>query len=94
MVSEEDFRYNGHIPSTAESAVVMLADCTEAATRTLKNPNHQKYEKFITNIIIDKMNYKQLNNSQLTINDLDKIKESFIHYLLGRDHQRIEYGKD
>ena len=94
MVSEEDFRYNGHIPSTAESAVVMLADCTEAATRTLKNPNHQKYDKFITNIIIDKMNYKQLNNSQLTINDLDKIKESFIHYLIGRDHQRIEYGKE
>ncbi len=94
MVSEEDFRYNGHIPQTVESAVVMLADCTEAATRTMKNPNHQKYEKFISNIIIDKMNYKQLNNSQLTINDLDKIKESFIHYLLGRDHQRIEYGKE
>ncbi len=94
MVSEEDFRYNGHIPSTVESAVVMLADCTEAATRTMKNPNHQKYDKFITGIFIDKMNYRQLNNSQLTINDLDKIRESFIHYLLGRDHQRIDYGKD
>ena len=93
MVSEEDFRYNGRIPSTEESAVVMLADCTEAATRTMKNPNHQKYDKFISSIIIDKMNHKQLNNSELTINDLDKIKESFIHYLLGRDHQRIEYGK-
>ncbi len=94
IVSEEDFRYNGHIPSTVESAVVMLADCTEAATRTMKNPNHQKYDKFITNIFIDKMNYRQLNNSQLTINDLDKIRESFIHYLLGRDHQRIDYGKE
>ena len=93
-VSEEDFRYNGRIPSTPESAVVMLADCTEAATRTLKNPNHQKYEKFISSIIMDKMNYKQLNNSRLTLNDLDKIKESFIHYLMGRDHQRIEYGKE
>ena len=93
-VSEEDFRYNGHTPSTPESAVVMLADCTEAATRTLKNPNHQKYEKFISSIIMDKMNYKQLNNSGLTLNDLDKIKESFIHYLMGRDHQRIEYDKE
>ncbi len=94
MVSEEDFRYNGRIPATVESAVVMLADCTEAATRTMKNPNHQKYDKFINGIMMDKINYKQLNNSQLTINDLEKIKESFIHYLLGRDHQRIEYGKD
>ncbi len=94
VVSEEDFRYNGRIPSTPESAVVMLADCSEAATRTLKNPNHQKYEKLISSIIMDKMNYKQLNNSRLTLNDLDKIKESFIHYLMGRDHQRIEYGKE
>ena len=93
-VSEEDFRYNGRTPSTPESAVVMLADCSEAATRTLKNPNHQKYEKLISSIIMDKMNYKQLNNSRLTLNDLDKIKESFIHYLMGRDHQRIEYGKE
>ena len=94
MVSEEDFRYNGRIPSTPESAVVMLADCTEAATRTMKNPNHQKYDKFISSIMIDKMNHRQLNNSKLTINELEKIKESFIHYLLGRDHQRIEYSKD
>ena len=93
-VSEEDFRYNGRTPSTPESAVVMLADCSEAATRTLKNPNHQKYEKLISSIIMDKMNYKQLNNSRLTLNDLDKIKESFILYLMGRDHQRIEYGKE
>ncbi len=93
-VSEEDFRYTGKIPATPESAVVMLADCSEAATRTLKNPNHQKYEKLINSIIIDKMNYKQLNNSQLTINDLDKIKEAFILYLMGRDHQRIEYEKE
>ena len=93
-VSEEAFRNNGRTPSTPESAVVMLADCSEAATRTLKNPNHQKYEKLISSIIMDKMNYKQLNNSRLTLNDLDKIKESFIHYLMGRDHQRIEYGKE
>ncbi len=90
-VSEEDFRYSGNIPSTPESAVVMLADCTEAATRTLKNPNHQKYDKFISSIIIDKMNHKQLNNSGLTLNDLEKIKGAFIHYLMGRDHSRIEY---
>ena len=94
QVNEEDFRYNGRIPSTEESAVVMLADCTEAATRTMKNPNHQKYDKFISLIIIDKMNHKQLNNSELTINDLEKIKESFIHYLLGRDSNNISLTDD
>lgn len=92
IVSEEDFRYNGKIPSTPESAVVMLADCTEAATRTIKNPNHQKYDKFISSITMDKINYGQLSNSGLTIDDLFIIKDAFIHYLMGRDHQRIEYG--
>ena len=91
IVSEEDFRYNGRIPSTPESAVVMLADCTEAATRTIKSPNHQKYDKFISSITMDKINYGQLNNSGLTIDDLFIIKDAFIHYLMGRDHQRIEY---
>lgn len=94
LVSEEDFRYNGKIPSTRESAIVMLADCSEAATRTLKNPTHQKYDKFIQSIIVDKINYKQLDNSDLTINDLKVIKDSFIQLLVGRDHQRIEYNKD
>ena len=93
-ISEEDYRYNGKIPSTPESAIVMLADCVEAATRTIKNPNHQKYDKFISSIFSDKMSHNQLNNSNLTITDLDKIKESFIHQLLGRDHHRIEYDKD
>ncbi len=94
IVREEDFRYNGRIPSTPESAIVMLADCTEAATRTIKSPNHQKYEKFIMSIIIDKITYGQLNNCRLTINDFYVIKDSFIHYLMGRDHQRIEYERE
>lgn len=93
-ISEEDFRYTGKIPSTPESAIVMLADCVEAATRTIKNPNHQKYDKFISNIVSDKISHNQLNNSKLTITDLDKIKEAFIHQLLGRDHHRIEYDND
>ena len=94
FVSEEDFRYTGKVPSTRESAIVMLADCSEAATRTLKNPTHQKYDKFIQSIIVDKINYKQLDNSMLTINDLKVIKDAFIQLLVGRDHQRIEYNNN
>ena len=93
-ISEEDFRYTGKIPSTPESAIVMLADCVEAATRTIKNPTHQKYDKFISNIVSAKISHNQLNNSKLTITDIDKIKEAFIHQLLGRDHHRIEYDND
>ena len=60
-VSEEDYRYNGEPPQSPESAIVMLADCTEAASRTLKNPNTNKYDRLISNIIISKINHNQLS---------------------------------
>lgn len=91
LVSEEDFRYNGQIPQTPESGIVMLADCVEAASRTLKNPNTQKYDRLIMNIIISKINHNQLSDSKLTLTDLIQIKDTFIRSLVGRDHQRIEY---
>ena len=94
FVHEEDFRYNSDIPQSPEAAIVMLADCVEAASRTLKNPNTQKYDRLIMNIIISKINHNQLADSKLTLTDLVKIKDTFIRSLVGRDHQRIEYDKE
>lgn len=93
-VAKEDFMYDGNPPSSKESAIVMIADCVEAATRTIKKPNHQKYEKFINTIIIEKIAHGQLDNSGLTMNDLKLIKASFIPTLIGRDHHRISYDND
>lgn len=93
-VAREDFMYDGDPPTTKESAIVMLADCTEAATRTIKRPNHQKYEKFIDTIVIDKIAHGQLNNSGLTIKDIKMIKDAFIPILIGRDHHRISYNNN
>lgn len=93
-VAKEDFMYDGNPPSSKESAIVMIADCVEAATRTIKKPNHQKYEKFINTIVIEKIAHGQLDNSGLTMNDLKLIKASFIPTLIGRDHHRISYDKD
>ena len=94
VVEKEDFMYDGNVPSTKESAIVMLADCVEAATRTINRPNHPKYEKFINSIISDKIAHGQLDNSNLTMTDLKKLKEAFIPPLFGRDHHRISYDND
>ena len=94
VVEKEDFMYDGNVPSTKESAIVMLADCVEAATRPINRPNHQKYEKFINSIISDKIAHGQLDNSNLTMTDLKKLKEAFIPPLFGRDHHRISYDND
>ena len=93
-VKGDDYRYNGNPPAFAESAIVMLSDCVEAASRTLKRPNHSKYQKLVHSIIMGKIERQQLQNSQLSLTDLDRIEDAFIQTLIGRDHHRIEYPNE
>jgi putative nucleotidyltransferase with HDIG domain len=93
QVNKEDFSYPGNPPRTRESAVVMLADGTEAAVRTLKKPTTARLEKFIQELIMAKFEYGQLSESELTFRDLETIKKAFIRVLAGYYHSRIEYPK-
>jgi len=92
-VTESDFSYTGTPPTSKEAAIVMLADAVEAASRTLKKATMAKLEKFVWEIIMSKFNNNQLNDSELTFKDLEKIKKSFITNLAGHFHSRIEYPK-
>ncbi|AEC01696.1 HD family phosphohydrolase [Parasphaerochaeta coccoides] len=94
LVAEEDFCYSGNPPGNQESAIVMLSDCVEAATRSIKRPTTPKYEKMIHQIIMGKIERDQLNDSHLSLSDLDIISSSLLHTLIGRDHRRIEYPED
>lgn len=91
LVTPEEYSYQGNPPSSRESAVVMLADTVEAACRTLENKSVPSLEKFITKLIQGKIDSKQLDNCNLTFNDLTKIKQAFIQILAGYYHSRIEY---
>ncbi len=90
-LEEDDFRYPGIPPVTKESAVVMLADTVEAACHTLDNPTSQRLEKFITLLINQKVDHKQLDNCSLTFSDISKIKATFVNLLTGYYHNRIKY---
>ena len=90
-LSPEDFSYNGTPPVSREAAVVMLADTVEAATRTLKNPTMAKLERFVWELIMEKVSSGQMKNSGLTFNDLETAKNSFVRILGGSFHTRIEY---
>jgi len=92
-VNVDDFTYPGNPPRSRESAVVMLADVTEAAVRTLDKPNAVKIEKFIQELIGKKVEYGQLALSELTFRDLEAIKKAFVRVLVGYYHSRIEYPK-
>jgi putative nucleotidyltransferase with HDIG domain len=92
-VNMEDFSYPGTPPRSRESAVVMLADVTEAAVRTLDRPNAAKMERFIQELFNAKVEHGQLAQSELTFRDLETIKNAFVRVLAGYYHSRIEYPK-
>jgi len=92
-VSSEDFCYPGPPPRTRESAVVMLADITEAAVRTLDKPSAARIDKFVQQLFDNKIEHGQLANSDLSFRELETIKKAFVRVLAGYYHSRIEYPK-
>ena len=90
-VEEKDYRYPGPKPQTREAGLVLLADCVEAASRTLTDPTPARIQgmvqKIINNIFID----GQLDECELTLKNLHEIAKSFNRILAGIYHQRIDY---
>lgn len=86
-----NFRYRGHIPSSRESAIVMLADTCEAAVRSMKTTDVQSAEQLIRALIKDKIDQDQLSNSGLSFDDLEEIVIAFKQVYAGVFHERIKY---
>jgi putative nucleotidyltransferase with HDIG domain len=91
IVDERDFRYPGPKPQTREAGLVLLADCVEAASRTLSDPTPARIQgmvqKIINNIFID----GQLDECELSLKNLHEIAKSFNQILAGIYHHRIDY---
>ncbi|MBE6055243.1 MAG: HDIG domain-containing protein [Clostridium sartagoforme] len=90
-VKEEDFRYSGPIPNFKESGILMLADSVEASVRSIPEPTKDKIEEMVNNIINDKIKSNQLIDCDLTLKDIEVIRQSFLKTLDGIYHHRIEY---
>nr|WP_194190985.1 HDIG domain-containing metalloprotein [Clostridium chrysemydis] len=90
-IKEEDFRYPGPIPSSKEAGIIMIADSVEAAVRSISDPTKGKIEEMVNNIIKDKLYSGQLDDCDLTLKDLEKIRKCFLKTLNGIYHQRVEY---
>ena len=86
-----NFRYRGHIPSSRESAIVMLADTCEAAVRSMKTSDVAGAEQLIRVLIRDKIDQDQLINSGLSFDDVEKIIIAFKQVYAGVFHERIKY---
>ena len=94
FVDENIFRYPGPIPFSKETAVLMLADSVEAASRSLKDPDAISISDLVERIIDYKLDQGQLTNSNITLKDIDTIKLIFKTMLMGIYHVRIDYEID
>jgi putative nucleotidyltransferase with HDIG domain len=90
-VDEADFRYPGPRPDTREMGIIMLADKTEAACRTIQNPTPERVNAMIQKIINSVIQDGQFQECPLTVKDLYVIGSTFQQVILGIYHHRVEY---
>ncbi len=95
-IKEESYRYPGPIPQFKEAAILMLADTVEAAVRSMfsQGKTIDEINIIVGNLIKDKLDDGQLQDSGLTIKDLDTIQKSFIKVFKGMYHGRVAYPKE
>jgi putative nucleotidyltransferase with HDIG domain len=93
-IKEEGFRYPGPKPNSKETAIVLLADSVEAATRALKEPTPAKIEELVHRVINNKFIDGQLDECELALKDLEKISNVFIRILCGIYHSRVNYPEE
>ncbi len=90
-VSRADYQYPGPKPHSKETAVVMLADAVEAASRSLHKPTMASMEELVKKIIFNKLNEGEMESSELSMSELKLIEKAFLKILTGIFHTRIEY---
>ena len=90
-VKEEQFRYTGPKPNTKETAILMIADAVESASRTLKDHSQEELDTLINKIIKDRLNDNQLSDSPLTLKDIKVIAATLSRVLRSVFHKRIKY---
>lgn len=91
QVDSSRFRYSGPRPLSRETAIVMLADAVEATSTAVRPDTEAEIEKLVNSIVEGHLKEGQLDNSGLTLGELQQIRSSFIKTLKGRFHVRVRY---
>ena len=90
-VNVEDFRYPGPKPFSKETAILMMSDSVEAASKSLKNPTSSLIDTFVEKIVSKQMEDDQFINANITFKEIQQIKKVFKRKLTNIYHLRIEY---
>lgn len=90
-IDMSDFQYPGPLPFSKETAILMMADSVEAASKSLKNPTFLIIDEFVEKIIAGQMKANQFINSDITFKEIETIKKIFKFKLTNIYHLRVEY---
>ena len=88
-----EFCYPGRKPVTREQVILMLCDSVEAASRTLKDYSKESFSNFVEKIIDGKLEEGQLSEAEISVKDLDRVRQALKDYLAQMYHERIAYPK-
>ena len=91
IASKEDFSYPGPTPFSKETAILMMADSVEAASKSLKEPTSSMLDEFVEKIIDSQLNQGQFLNANITLKEIQRIKKVLKKKLNNMYHLRIEY---
>ncbi|MCP4641462.1 MAG: HDIG domain-containing protein [bacterium] len=90
-VRQEDFRYPGPRPQRRETAILMICDAVESGVRSIKNPNEERIRELVDKIVTQRADDRQFDECDITLKDLDTIKEVVTRRMLTSLHGRIAY---
>ena len=93
-VDDARFRHSGPKPQTREAAILMLADSVEASVRSMSEHDETAIRAMVERIIRDRLEDGQFDECDLTLRDVERIREAFVAQLLGMYHRRVEYPQN
>ncbi len=89
----ENYSYSGPVPESKIAALIMIADSSEAATRTLPDRSPEKVEAFVRTLIEERLDLGQFENCNITMRELTIVKSTIVNQLTGVYHSRVAYPK-
>lgn len=90
-INIKQFKYKGPKPFSKETAILMMCDSIEAASKSLKNPTSLDFEQLVNTIIDKQLDNGQFNNAEISLKEIGQIKKVLIKRLINIYHVRIEY---
>ena len=93
-VDARKFRHGGPKPQTREAAIIMLADSVEASVRSLSSRDEAAIRAMVDRIFDERILDDQFNECDLTLRDIERIRQAFVEQLLGMYHQRVAYPQN